>query len=93
MTAPRQGIHTPSELRRSARRLDCRAARVNAVLALLRQGEALLLKYESGRPHWSLSSGRSISAEVASVLINCVSVVPAGDALFDDTSQTWVFAH
>ena len=87
------GVYTPSELHRSARRLNRRAAELSAVLALLHQGDVLILRYEGGRPNWTLSGGRSVPAEIASILVNNALVIPAGDALFEGISQTWKFAH
>ena len=64
-TVLRGGVYTPSDLHRSSRRLDRRLARVNTALAAMRQGQFLQLQYRAGRPLWSLSGGRSVSAEVA----------------------------
>ena len=92
MTTLRRGVYTPSELHRLACRLDRRVVCVDQVLIAMRMGEVLHLQYEHGRPLWSLSGGRSVSAEVAALLTSNASVVPVGDALFDGMSQTWRFA-
>jgi hypothetical protein len=90
----RGGIYTPTELHRSARRLDRRLASVDQVLTAMRRGESLHLQYENGRPLWSLSGGRTVSAETAEVLICNASVVPVGDALFNDMpGQTWRYVQ
>jgi len=65
MTVRRGGVYTPTDLHRSSRRL----ARVNMALAAMRRGQFLQLQYQAGRPLWSLSDGRSVSAEVAEILI------------------------
>jgi hypothetical protein len=84
-------IPTPDSLRRAHRRLDRRAASLNAALAAMRRGKSLHLEYRSGgRPCWSLSNGRAVSAEVAAILTRNASVVPVGDALFAGIpGQTW----
>jgi hypothetical protein len=84
-------IPTSDSLRRAHRRLGRRSAGINTALAAMRRGESLHLEYRGGgRPCWSLSNGRTVSAEVASILINSASVVPAGDALFSDLpGQSW----
>ena len=92
MTTLRRGVYTPSELHRLACRLDRRVVRVDQVLIAMRKGEVLHLQYENGRPLWSLSGGRSVSAEVANLLITSASVVPIGSALFDGMpGQAWRF--
>jgi hypothetical protein len=37
-------------------------------IAAARKGQFLLLQYQAARPHWSLSGGRSVPAEVAAIL-------------------------
>ena len=92
MTVLRGGVYTPTDLHRSSRRLDRRLASVNTALAAMRRGQFLQLQYQAGRPLWSLSEGRSVSAEVAETLIKNASVVPADRALFPDMpAQTWRF--
>jgi hypothetical protein len=88
----RSGIFTPSELHRAAHHLD-RLASADVVLDAMRRGASLHLQYTNGRPFWSLSTGRAVSADVASLLTNHASVAPVGDALFTDIpAQTWRFA-
>ena len=66
-------------------------AEVAQMLAAMRRGQFLQLQYRAGRPLWSLSDGRSVSAEVAETLKNA-SVAPAGRALFPDMpAKTWRF--
>jgi hypothetical protein len=86
----RGGIYTPSELHRLARRLHRRNTSVNAALAAMRDRQFLHLQYHAGQPRWSLSGGRSVSAETAKILIKHPSVVPADGALIDGMpGQSW----
>ena len=62
----RSSIPTAAELRRSARRLDRRLAGAAEILCIMQDGQTLHLRYEGGRPVWSLSGGRTVSAEIAS---------------------------
>jgi hypothetical protein len=87
---PRGSIYTSGELHRQARRLDRRLASVDQVLIAMRRGEFLHLQYQVGRPLWALSNGRTVSSEVAAILINDARIVPVGRALFDDMpGQSW----
>jgi hypothetical protein len=89
-TFPRGSIYTPGELHRLGRRLNRRIASVDAALQAMRRGGFLHLQYHAGRPLWSLSSGRTVSSEVAAILINDARIVPVGRALFDDMpGQSW----
>ena len=83
MTTHRRGVPIVFELRRSTSRLDLRPTGIDQILCAIRKGEALHLYYENGRPFWSLSSERSVAADVATLLIRSASVAPGGDALFD----------
>jgi len=90
MKERRPGIYTPSELSRLGRRLDRHVADIDQVLRAMRGGESMHLQYENGRPLWSLSSGRTIPANIAALVIADVSVVAVGRALFDEClPQTW----
>jgi hypothetical protein len=92
MSTPRRGIYTPSELHRTARRLDRHNTNVERVLRAMRSGESLHLEYRSGAPAWSLSGGRIVHANIAAIVIADVSVVPVGAALFAGMpGQTWRF--
>ena len=100
MTAPREGVHTPSELHRSdppprsqrrSRRRGPGSALVrwtpfsrNQALAAMSEGQTLHLQHHEGRPRWSLSNGQSVAPEVAAHITTNASVAPAGDALFAD---------
>jgi hypothetical protein len=87
---PSASVHTAPELHRAARRLNRRTAGVNTALQAMRRGEFLRLQYSAGRPCWSLSNGRTVSAEVASTLISSAFIVPADDALFSGMpAQSW----
>ena len=90
MTAFCPYVRTASELRRTSRYLDRRFASVEEALAAIMKGEALLLQYENNHPLGSLSSGRSVSADAAALVIGNALVAPAGDALFDSLpDQDW----
>jgi hypothetical protein len=88
---PSASIHTSGELHRAARRLNRRTAGVNVALQAMRRGEFLCLQYSAGRPCWSLSNGRTVSAQVADILTHNASIIPADGALFPDCvpAQTW----
>jgi hypothetical protein len=94
MPEPRSGISTAASQRRLDRRLDPRATRVHTVLAAMRAGERLHLEY-AGRPLWSLSGGRAVAPEIASLIIASTHVRPAGGALFPDDGpgQVWEIAE
>jgi hypothetical protein len=83
MTIHRQGVPIVFEPRRSTSRLDLRLTGIDQIPCAIREGEALHLYYENGRLFWSLSSERSVPADVATLLIRSASVAPVGDALFD----------
>jgi hypothetical protein len=84
------GVFTPSELHRSARRLQRRADRVSIALAAMRSGQSLHLKYRGSGPRWSLSSGQVVDPAVAAILLNDASIVPVSGALFSDMpGQSW----
>jgi hypothetical protein len=86
----RGSIYTPGELHRTACRLERRIASVDSALQAMRRGEFLHLQYSVGRPLWTLSNGRTVSTEVAAILINDARIVPVGRALFDDMpGQSW----
>jgi hypothetical protein len=90
----RGGIYTPSELHRLGRVLERRIASANSALAAMRQGESLHLQYRAGSPLWSLSGGRSVSANIAENLIEHAFVAPVDDALFADMpGQSWRFTN
>ncbi|WP_426609319.1 hypothetical protein [Bradyrhizobium sp. McL0616] len=73
--------------------LDRRAARVHAVLAAMRTGQSLQLQF-NGRALWTLSGGRAVSPEIASLVIASAHVRPAGGALFPDApAQQWEIAE
>ena len=69
---------------------DRRGVRIpNRALAAMRKGAQLRLQYRDGRPSWSLG-GKSLSADVAAIVIASVLVAPADAALFPDLpGQCW----
>jgi hypothetical protein len=86
----RGDIFSPSELRRTSRRLDRRLANVDQVLTAMKRGASLHLEFENGRTRWFLSSGRTVPASIAEIVANHASVHAVGDALFANVpSQTW----
>jgi hypothetical protein len=93
-------IPTVQSLRRQASRLDRQARsfnrhslRVEQVVAELRRGATLQLSY-SPRPHWRLSSGPFVPADVATAVISQRCVVGVGDTLFaDGLSQTFRYTE
>jgi hypothetical protein len=67
-----------------------RFERAQLVLSAMRAGAALRLEFEQGRPRWSLSTGQTITPDVAALVTASASVVGGGDALFNNApSQTW----
>jgi len=79
MSAP-QTANRATQLRRASRKVD----RVNQVLAAIANGQSLHLQHRDGRPLWSLSDGRSVTADVAALVIRDARVVPADAAHFSD---------
>ena len=59
-----------------------RARLIGQALAATRSGPSLHLQHREGRPLWSLSDDRSVTADVAAILIRDARVVPADAALF-----------
>ena len=85
MSAP-QTANRATQLRRTSRKVD----RVNRVLAAMANGQSLHLQHRDGRPLWSLSDGRSVTADVAAILTCHALVVPADVALFPGLAgQEW----
>jgi hypothetical protein len=71
-----------------------RIASVNSALGAMRRGEFLHLQFHAGRSLWLLSGGRSVSADIAEILIKHASVVPVGGALFANMpGQSWRFTN
>jgi hypothetical protein len=86
----RGGIYTPGELHRLGRRLERRIASADSALGAMRRGESLHLQYRAGSPLWSLNGGRSVSVNIAEILIEHAFVAPVDDALFVDMpGQSW----
>jgi hypothetical protein len=84
------GIFTQNELRRLGRRLDRRGTSINVALTAMRRGELLCLEYRAGKPHWLLSNGAAVHADIANILISNALIIPASGALFDCVpAQTW----
>ena len=79
MSAP-QAANRATQLRRTSRKVD----RVNQALAAMRAGRGLHLHHHGGRPLWILSDGRSVTADVAALVISHTRVEPADAALFSD---------
>lgn len=85
-------IHTVASLRRT-RRLDRVRINVDRALRALRDGSALHLQYDRGRPHWWLCNGLEVSDEVARIIITKPDVASVDDMLFSGfLAQTWHWA-
>jgi hypothetical protein len=84
MSATHHHVSTAAGLYFQQRRAEFDHAAANRALAAMRKGQVLCLQYRSGRPSWGLSGGKSVSAEVAAILLNHALVVPASGALFPD---------
>ena len=88
MSAP-QAANRATQLRRTSRKVD----RVNRALAAMANGRSLHLQHRDGRPLWSLSDGRSVTADVAALVIRHACIVPADAALFSCLpGQSWEYA-
>jgi hypothetical protein len=76
------------------RRLEFDHAAANRALAVIRKGQTLHMQYRAGRPHWSLSDGTPVTAEVAAILIRDAHVEPADGALFETMpGQSWRYVR
>lgn len=83
---------TPSSLRNHSRRLDRLNTGVDTVLRAMRNGATLHLEFSETGARWRMSTGRTVHAAVARVVVTDKGVVGVGDTLFADaTSQTWRF--
>lgn len=83
---------TTRSLRLQQRRLARLLARKGQVLADMRNGAALHCQHQRNGSLWTLSTGKVLSPEVATAVVNDVSVVGVGDALFEnELSQTYRF--
>jgi len=87
-------IPTPTSLRRQAARIDRRRHAADWVdIAMRNGGLALHLSYGPSGASWRLSNGKSVSPEIAKIVIADPDVVSVGDALFRDTpAQTFRLA-
>ena len=71
------------------RRAEFNANAANRALSAMCKGAQLRLQYQNGHPSWSLD-GKSVSADVAAIIIASVLVVPADAALFPGLpGQCW----
>ena len=87
-------IPTPLGLRNARRRHDRRWEGVEFVLQAMRQGAALHLHFQNGRPIWSLSTGLFVHKDVAVEVIAHVDITTCGDALFLETrAQTFRYVN
>jgi hypothetical protein len=75
------------------RRVDRRRAGAARVLTHLQRGQALHKQFTRQGPVYSLTDGRPVSSEVASLVIADVRIVSVGDGLFPTTPQTWRYAE
>ncbi len=88
---PNASIHTVGELRKRNRRADRMRTGAAQTLDAMKNGAALLMFYEQGRPVWKLSTGIFITPDVANAVTNNPNVVGVGDCLFPGAgaSQTY----
>jgi hypothetical protein len=83
-------IHTEGELDWKGFRLDRINRGVAHVIAAMKRGATLHRTHRPNSTHWALSSGMSVSDEVARAVISRGDVAGVGDSLFDrELSQTW----
>jgi hypothetical protein len=69
-------------------------AEARRAIDAMRNGQTLRLEYIAGERRWYLSGGKSVPAAVAAIVIDSVSVVPAGDGSFQDLpGQVWGIAE
>jgi hypothetical protein len=87
-------VHTPATLRRVHRALDRRRAAAAAVVAAMANGASLNLSFSKHGSAWMLSTGASVTAEVALMVLNHTHVVGCGDGLFGGgPCQTWRYVE
>jgi hypothetical protein len=81
---------SPAQLRNQARKLDRLNVRASSVVAAMRRGATLHMRYEWYGAVWWLSSGARVDEEVARIVTQDANVADVGDALFHDAvAQTW----
>ena len=69
------GEHQTSATR--LRKTSRTVTRAGEARAAMRAGQTLHLQHYDGRPHWSLSDGRPVTADTAAILIQHADVVLA----------------
>ena len=83
-------IARATQMRRTARL----TARFDSALAALRAGKSLHLQFGDSGPLWTLSDGSTVTAEVASLLLNHACIEPTSHVLFPGMpAQTWSYVN
>ena len=81
-----QTIEAVQKARRRADRLHHELARI---FEAMRRGESLRRHYQAGYPYWSLSGGRTVSAEAAAIVTKAPEIVGCDEGLLPDHHQSW----
>jgi hypothetical protein len=63
------------------------------VVAAMRRGQILGLEFRRTRPRWFLSSGQSIDARVARLVIIHPGIIGDNDALFPGLTTSQIYRH
>jgi hypothetical protein len=87
---PNMTIPTTASLRAARRFQDRRRGKAARVITAMERGAALHLSFNKHGSAWTLSTGVSVTAEVALMVLNDVRIIGCGDGLFGGgPCQTW----
>jgi hypothetical protein len=86
-------IPTLQSVRLQRRHIDRRRTRAAHVLSAMSHGAALHQQFTSQGKVFTLTGGRSVTPDVAAVVIGHSNVVSVNDGLFAGTPQTWRWAE
>jgi hypothetical protein len=87
-------IPTVETIRRARRFQDKRRAKAARVIAAMANGASLHLMFTGHKSVWTLSTGVSVAAEVALMVLNDTRTVGRGDGLFGGgPCQTWRYSN
>ena len=76
--------------RQRGHRRDHKLCSARAVLAAMRAGAALHLRYVFGSPRWTLTDGRRVDGAAAAIIVAHPKIIGDNDALFADApAQTY----
>ena len=79
-----------AKIQRALNRIDRNRRETDRVLAAMRNGAVLVLRFQNGRPLWRLSTGQFVLWDAATIVINHPEVASCGDAHFRGMpAQTW----